>query len=158
MSLKATELKAIVVMADLQEQDRAITSDQCMSVGHFDYACFRNRDGKGRTYHDSAPAMLNFVVRFNAIAKAKQFYQLIQNNDPGTLSFLFNATFSSDRYLDDYAGAMVVKGFIVDIQEDFHSKVSSVQEDKQMIARVRMQIHSIFYKSGNTTKELSFVQ
>ena len=157
MSLKVTELKAIVVMADLQNQDVSITSDKCMSVGHFDYCCFRNRDSKGRTYHDSAPAMLNFIVRFNSIEKAKQFYQQIQKNESGTLSFLFNASFSNGN-LDDYASAMVVNGFIVDIQEDFHSKVSSVQEDQQMIARVRMQVHSIIYKNSNTVKELAFVQ
>ena len=157
MSLRATELKAIVVMADLQEQGKSITRDQCMSVEHFDYSCFRSRDSKGRTYHDSMPAMLNFIVRFNTVEQARPFYKQIKDNEPGTLSFLFNASFLGDN-LTEFPDAMVVKGFIVDIQEDLHSRALSGREDQQIIARVRVQVHSIIYKGINTTKKLVFVQ
>lgn len=155
----SNELKAIVVMADLREEADSITRDRCISVEHFDYCCSRNRDEKGYTYHASIPAMLNFSVRVNAADQVKQFYKKITSNTPGAISFLFNASFSDAKHLTDYADAMVAEGFVIDVQEDFRSAALFGQDDQQIIARVRMQVHSITYMLSNAgTKTLAFVQ
>lgn len=152
------ELKAIVVMNNLLEASGSITRDQCMSVEHFDYHFAHKRDEKGHTYKASEPAMLNFSVRLNSVEQAKPFYKQLTVIEYGPLSFLFNAAFSDTRHLTDYDDAMVVDGFIVDVQEDFSSTALTAQSEEQIILRARMLVRSVTYIGRNENKKLCFIQ
>lgn len=155
--IMSNELKAVVAVADLQE-NVGILRDQCMSVQHFSYGCSYRRDDKGRTYRSSLPAMLDFSVRVNAAELARPFYRQMTRNDRCALSFIFNATFTDAKRLDDYADAMVALGYIVDVQEDFRSAAHSGSDEEQILVHVRMQVHSITYVRESETKTLAFVQ
>lgn len=158
MQLRVNELKALVVIADLSESEKNITSEQCMSVQHFDYHCARKRDQKGRTYQAAEPTMLCFSVRINAADQAKPFYSQMMSQDAGIVSFIFNASFNDTHRLQKYDDAMVVNGFVVDVQEDFCSAAATEQNEEQIILRARMQVCSITYMGETDNKVLSFVQ
>lgn len=154
-----TELKAIVVMANLLEEGVAITRDQCMSVEHFDYRCARKRDAKGRTYRASEPAILNFSVRINSAEQAQPFYKQLTDSGRCPLSFIFNATFANtSKRLTDYDDALVVDGYVVDVQEDFQSSPMIEQREQQILFRARMLVRSIIYKGRNDNYSLCFIQ
>ena len=158
MPLQVNELKAVAVMADLLESEKSITQDKCMSVKHFDYRCARRRDSRGRACHANEPAWLTFSVCINSAEQAKPIYQQLTDSKRSPMSFLFNALFSDTKRLTDYYDAMVVEGYVVDVQEDFCSAALSGQEEEQIVLRVRMQVHSIKYVGKNDCKKLAFLQ
>lgn len=154
-----TELKAIAVMADLQEQGIVITRDRCMSVEHFDYRCERKRDAKGRTYRANEPAILNFCVRINSTGQAQPFYKQLTDNGRCPMSFIFNASFDNgSRRLTDYDDGLVVDGYVVDVEEDFQSAASTDQSEQQITLRARMLVGSITYMGRNDNYSLCFIQ
>ncbi|MBO4249759.1 MAG: hypothetical protein J5884_00730 [Paludibacteraceae bacterium] len=157
MQLLSNELKAVAVMADISENGATVTRDQCMTVEHFDYRCARKRDRDGRTYASSEPVELAFSVRINGEDQAKPFYrQLCSGDEYGVLSFLFNTTFQATGRLDSYEQALAVEGFVVDVQEDFHSAQTETNEG-QIILRARMLVRSIIYVGQNNNKILCFI-
>lgn len=156
MQLLSKELKAVAVMADVSEQWATVIRDQCMSVDDFRYRLARKRDRKGRTYGASEPVMLSFSVRLNSADQAEPFYQHLTDDEYGTLSFIFNATFSDTKRLEGFDEAMAVEGYIVDVQEHFHSAALSGGEE-QIILRARMLVRSIIYLAENDNKTLCFI-
>ena len=156
MQLLSNELKAVAVITDMTEQGVSVTRDQCMTVDHFDYRCVRKRDSVGRTYGATNPVELSFSVRINTAEQAQTLYQYIASDEPGVLSFLFNATFSDTKRLSGYDEAMAVEGFVVDIKEDFQSAVTE-QIEEQVILRARMHVRSIIYLRQDEQKTLCFI-
>ena len=156
MQLLSNELKAVAVMADMTETADGITSDQCMSVQHFDYRCARKRDAKGRTYKASEPTMLHFSVRLNSTEQARTFFKQLTDSEYGNLSFVFNLTFSETGRLKDYDNAMVVEGYLVDLKEDFYSAEPMGQEE-QMMLNASMLVRAITYLEQNDRKTLCFI-
>ena len=159
MHLQANELKAVAVMADMTESEKNITQDKCMSVKHFDYRCSRRRDSKGRTCHANQPAWLNFSVAVNSAEQTRPFYEQMTDQKRSPITFLFNAVFSDTKRLADYYDAMVVEGWVVDVQEQFCSVAQSANaEEEQIIVRACMQVQSILYIDKNGSKKLEFLQ
>ena len=156
MQLLSNELKAVAVMANMTEAADGITSDQCMSVQHFDYHCAHKRDAKGRTYQANEPAILRFRVRLNSAEQAQLFYQKLTDSEFGFLSFVFNVTFSETGRLQDYDDAMVIEGYIVDLQEDFHSAALAEREELITLS-VRMLVRAITYLGQYDNKTLCFI-
>lgn len=159
MQVLSNELKAVAVLADISEEGSSITRDQCMAVEHFHYRCARKRDTKGHTYASCEPVELSFDVRINAADQAKPFYQHLTSGDDDTvLSFLFNATFSATKRLATYEQAMAVNGFIVDVQEIYHSASPIDDSEEQIILRARMLVRSIIYVEDDNQRTLQFVE
>lgn len=153
----SNELKAVAVMADMSESGVTITRDQCMSVEHFDYHCERKRDKTGRTYNASEPVLLCFSVRVNAVGSAHPLYEQLTRTEAGTMSFIFNATFSGTKRLTGYFEAMVVEGYVVDVKESLSSATLSGQSEQQIILSACMLVRSINYIGQNDTKTLCFI-
>lgn len=157
MQSLSNELKAIAVMADISESGTMVTRDQCMTVEKFQYHCERKRDSYGHTYGASDPVELTFCVRINSADQAQPFYQQLTEEEHDVVSFLFNATFSDTKRLSGYDEAMAVEGFIVDIQEVFHSAALSTQDEEQVLLRARMLVRSIIYVAQDDKKTLCFI-
>ena len=158
MPLMMNELKAVVVKCDIREEEKSITRDKCMSVEHFDYSLERKRDYDGRTYTGNEPAMLCFSVRVNAAEQAKPFYDQMTTQDNCMLTFLFNASFSGTKRLTDYYEAMVVDGYIVDIEEEFRSAVLNDPKEEQIILHARVLTRSITYIGQESNKTIYIIQ
>ena len=157
MQSLSNELKAIAVMADISDSGTTVTRDQCVTVEQFQYRCERKRDSYGHTYGANEPVELTFCVRINAADQAQPFYRQLTEVDFDTLSFLFNATFSDTKRLSGYDEALAVEGYIVDVQEVFHSAALSAQDEEQILLRARMQVRSIVYTGQDDKKTLCFI-
>lgn len=158
MPLKMNELKAVVVMADLREEGKSITRDKCMSVEHFDYRLEHKRDYDGRTYTGNESAMLRFSVRINGAEQAKPFYEQMTSQENIPLTFIFNAFYSDTKHLMDYDDAMVVDGYVVDIQEEFRSAILNDPNEEQIILHARVLTRSITYIGQENNKTIYIVQ
>lgn len=157
MQVLSKELKAVAVTVDMSEPNTSITRDQCMSVDNFTYRCRRRRDSKGRTYGANEPVELCFNVRLNSADLAQPLYRLLNDNEHGIVSFVFNATFSETKRMNGYDEAMAVEGFIVDIQEEYRGAISA-SEEEQIILSARMMVRAITYLAQNDNKTLRFIQ
>ena len=159
MQLQVKELKAVAVIADLSEAGSSVTSDQCMTVEHFDYQCARKRDSRGVTYGASMPSDLHFTVRINNADQTKPVYQQLMETENNPITFIFNATFSDNKRLSAYDDAMVIEGFVIEVAEAFQSAALDAQKEEQILLRARMQVRSLTYiGQDNNTKQLAFVQ
>lgn len=158
MQLLSNELKAVAVMSDLSQSGTSVTRDACMSVEDFRYSCARKRDWDGKMYGSTEPVMLSFSVRINAADQAQPFYAQLASEESSVLSFMFNATFSNTKRLSTYDEAIAVDGYIVDVEEDYHSAALSEQTEEQMILRARMLVRSINYLAEGGNKTLTFIQ
>ena len=82
----------------------------------------------------------------------KLYYEQMHQNQPATFTFIFNATFGAYERLADYEDAMIVKGFVVDVEDDYTS--ADGEDAEQMLVHVRLLINSIIYNGRDRNRTL----
>ena len=137
-------LKALLTLDDMT-LGMPIRQEGCQTVQHFAYRCCRSRDSQGRPYGPTNATILRFVLKSLANNESKHFYRRLQDNESNTFSFIFNATFDEIRLLKDYDDAMVVTGYVVEVQEVFGADMPEVEDKEQMYMCVDILVESIEY-------------
>lgn len=143
------QLKGICTFGDVTDNSIRIVKSHCYSLQNYTYDCFRSRDEQGIPYGNTAASVLRFTVRFVQMNESKSFYQKLKSNESCIISFFFNATFTDNQELSSYDSALAMKGFIVDLKEQFQSK-----SQKQVELIVEFLIKSIVYVGKDHAKEL----
>jgi hypothetical protein len=158
MQSQTYELKAVVVVGDILETGASVTQDKCLTVQRFNYTCQRKRDHTGKAYGPTDPVFMNFAIRVNSPEQAKPFYQNMVSTAHYPISFLFNASFNATFRLSDYADAMVVDGYVVEVEDNFNSGDPDMEETDQMILDVKLQVRSITYLGKGNNKVMTFIK
>lgn len=158
MQSQTYELKAVVVVGDILETGGSVTQDKCMTVQRFNYTCQRKRDDTGKAYGPMDPVFLNFTIRVNSSEQAKPFYQNMVSTTHYPVSFLFNASFNATLRLADYADAMVVDGYVIDVKDNFNSGTPGTSETEQISLDVQVQVRSITYLGRGNNKVMTFIK
>ncbi|MGM9760184.1 MAG: hypothetical protein ACI30I_08745 [Parabacteroides sp.] len=145
-------LKALVTLEDLT-LGLPIRQKGCQTVQHFSYRCGRSRNSQGKPYGPTTASILHFTLKSLSNNESKHFYRRLQDNETHTFSFLFNATFDGLQLLSDYDDAMVVTGYVIDIEEFFGTQMEEIEDKEQMYMRVDLLVESIEYvgKMSNRT-------
>lgn len=125
-----------------------IEKNNCPIVQHFSYKCQRNRNDAGIPYGSTIPTELKFTILLGSSKDSKQFYQQLTLNELFEHTFIFNPSFddSSKAYLKYYEDAMIVKGYVVDVDEDFDTKGTDDNEDNLIQIEVTLLLSSITYQ------------
>lgn len=143
MPILTNHLKAILYADNLLENSRNVEKDKCPTIQHFLYTCQRSRNDTGIPYGNTTPTELKFTIRLGKPDDAKIFYQQIRMNELFFFSFIFNANFDQNKRLKDYDDAMVVRGYVVDIKEDYAPATSDATD--QMLVEVTLLLSRITY-------------
>lgn len=138
-------LKAVLFPENFQEVGENVEKRLCKIVQHFSYKCQRSRNDAGIPYGNTTPTELQFTIKLESPDDSKVFYQQLQQNELFNHSFVFNATFDQRDRLKTYDDAMIVKGFVVDVKEDYDAKVTEDGSAQQILIKVTLLLSSITY-------------
>ena len=73
----------------------------------------------------------------------------MQQNEPEFFTFLFNATLFNRQYVTGYEDAMVVNGYVIDVEDDFTNAPTSEGNTEQMLIHVKLLVANITYIGVN---------
>ncbi len=136
---------AMLVAEDVNEVGASITRDKCYVVQHYSYSSERRRHDVQMIESMEMSSYIDFVIRIANANAGKQFYQQMRVNEAFTYSFLFNATFNGSGRMLGYEDGMIVKGYIVDIEEDISASNQEEGKDTQVLMKVKLLLNSITY-------------
>ena len=148
-TLYSNELKALLVPEDFLENPMSVLKEQCLTVQHFDYQCEHKRNASGEVYGSTEPVILKFSIRVNSPRQARVFYNNLLSNSDHSYSFLFNATLFNRQYVTGYEDAMVVNGYVIDVEDDFTNEPTSEGSTEQMLIHVKLLVVNITYIGVN---------
>lgn len=131
--------------------------DKCFTVLHFNYECKKERNQAGFPFGDTTSTILSFTIKLMNPEDGKLFYQQMQMNEPGDYTFLFNAELQNRQVVTDSEDAMVVCGYVVDVEDDYSSTPSVDGSTEQMQIHVKLLVANITYigTNGNRYVEIS---
>ena len=107
MFIVSDYLKAILYTGNLMEcrydsNQWTVAKEKCLTIQHFTYKCQRNRNDAGIPYGGVTPTELEFFE----------------------FTFIFNASFKEGDSLTGFDDAMVTRGYVVDVKEDFSKGIT----------------------------------
>lgn len=138
-------LKAVLYPDNILEVGENVEKRFCQTIQHFSYKCQRSRNEAGFPYGGTTPTELQFTVRLESTDGSKLFYQQMQRNEIFSYTFIFNATYNQFDRLNVYDDAMIAKGFVVDVKEDYDATMSEDGTLQQILVTVTLLLSSVTY-------------
>ena len=138
----SNHLKAMLYPEDIRSIDERkfrIPCDRCFTVLHFSYECKRERNKSGYPFGNTTTTILDFTIRLMSPEDGKPFYHQMQQNEPE-----FNR-----QYVTGYEDAMVVNGYVIDVEDDFTNEPTSEGSTEQMLIHVKLLVANITYIGVN---------
>ena len=156
----SNHLKATLYTDDIRSLDERrfrIPFDRCFTVLHFSYECRRERNKLGYPFGDTTSTILDFTVRLMSPEDGKPFYHQMQQNEPDYFTFMFNVTLFNRQAVTGYEDAMIVNGYVIDVDDDFTNAPTSEGDTEQMLIHVKLLVANITYVglNGNRSIEIS---
>ena len=151
MSFISNFLKAILYPDNLLEYGKIgdnqwnAEKDKCPVIQHFSYKVERNRNDAGIPYGGTTPTELKFTIRLGQPDDSKLFYDRLMSNELFEYTFIFNATFDDNKRLKSFEDAMVTRGYVVDVKEDYDRAVTDGNLSDQILVEVTLLLSSITY-------------
>lgn len=146
----SNQLKAVLFLGDLTE-GIPFRQEAGFTIQHFDYNSFRSRDRVGNPYGPSNASLMQITLKTISADGYKELYQRLNSTELFPFTVIFNATYDKFKILQDYADAMIVNGYIVEIEELFDS-LSKTHEG--MMLTMRILIHSLDYLGNRVGRKL----
>ena len=151
-------LKAILLPGDILSSSESISRDQFLTLQDFSYRLSRTVDDMGMPFGETNSAVLEAAVRIFRPEQSKEFYERLARSLPESFSFLFNTTFKQDKTVDDYEDAMVVTGYVVDVEETFSPAVGTGGKSQQMLLTFKLLMSSVNFLGKEHNKELRIIK
>ena len=121
----SNHLKAVLLQGDILEDNVKYGQKDCQTVLVFDYNFERNCNSKGIPFGATINPVVGFTLRITDDLKVKSFFSLLKSEDIVEFSFVFGITFDSDSKISNYENAVVVRGYVVGIEQDYSYGASS---------------------------------
>ena len=151
----SNQLKALLVLDDITDEGVSVWQNNCFTVQHFSYQCNRQRNEAGVPYGPTLPSYLDFTVRVSENDSAKLLFERIGISKTFPYSFLFNASFSTQRRLSDCEDGMVAQGYLVELDESYDSAANNGGTQEQMLIRGRLLLSHIRYVGRENSLKLN---
>lgn len=151
----SNHIKALLIIDDVFEAAVPAHRSSCITLQQFDYSCGRTRDELGMPYNDTGSIVLQFTIKAaDSDGNGRVFYERLRSVDSYSYSFVFNATFDSDKRLSGYEDAMTAEGYVVEVEEIYSSSFATGSEE-QMLMKVKLIVREITYAGKNNNKKLA---
>lgn len=141
-------------LADVNAMQSSILKGNGFFVQNFSYNSTReHNDLQGHTYHIEDATIVDVTLRLNTADHPKPFMEQIKAPDMHAYSFLFNPTYTKFGRLEKMDDAMVVNGYIVDIEEEY--KLAPEKDtQEQMLMHVKLLANKILFLGKSKEKNL----
>lgn len=137
----SNQLKAVLFLEDINEGIPMRQADG-YTVQHFDYNYYRTRDHEGKPYGGSNTSLMDITIKTISADGYKELYRRLHSRELHPFTIVFNATYDEFRILENYADAMVVNGYMVEIEEVF----DTMSEKQQgMMLSMKILLHTLDY-------------
>lgn len=137
----SNQLKAALFLEDILE-GIPLRQENGFTVQHFDYNCFRTREKAGKPYGPSNASLMHITVKTLSADGYKELYRRLNSTERYAFTLVFNASYDEFKILQDYADAMVVNGYIVEIEELFDT---ASKKKEGMMLSMKILLHSLDY-------------
>jgi hypothetical protein len=146
----SNQLKAVLFLGDITE-GIPMRQQEGLTVQHFDFNCFRPRNNIGVPYGPSNASLMQITLKTVSADGYKELYDRLQSDELYHFSVVFNASFDEFKLLKEYGDAMMVVGYIVEIEEEF----DTVDKPKQgMMLSMKILLHTLSMVGKNQTKTI----
>ena len=96
------------------------------------------------------------MLKVSSSATSKTFYDNLVLNEPSVFSFLFDNTFVGKKELTDFENALIVRGYVVDIEESFDKNPTEREGSfNMMMLKVELLLAEIRYIGGASSSTSS---
>ena len=146
----SNQLKAVLFLEDITE-GIPMRQENGFTIQHFDYNCFRTRDKVGRPYGPSNASLMQITVKTISADGYKELYYRLNSEERHLYSVIFNATYDEYKILKDYADAMVVNGYVVEVEEVFDT---TGNKKEGMALSMKILLHSLDYLGKRVDRKL----
>ena len=153
----SNQLKAVLALDNILEEGVSIWQNNCFTVQQFQYCCQRQRDDAGVPYGSTQTSFLTFTLRVAKGDSAKGLLERLGSWETAPFSFLFNASFGSNKRLADYEDALVATGYLVDVEEAYDNTRQAGQEQEQMLISGKLLLTNLAYLGLHNTLKLIIV-
>lgn len=145
------ELKGLCLTENFKEVPE-VRQEKCLTLQDFKYKCERNRMETGAPFGGTLETLVTFTVRVNADNFI--FHERLNSHTPYDYSFIFNASFDNLKKMNENEGIIVVKGYVVDVEELFDTSDKTTKNSEQMLVKITLLGNSITYVGMTNDKEL----
>lgn len=157
-TIQLQELKAVLIHENILENPLNILKENCLTIQSLVYDCVHNRNHVGEVNGTTEPVILKFTVRVNSSHHAKQFYQESILNHSFNFSVLFNVLWGADNRMTSYEDGFIADGYVVHVEEDYHSGKDRSGLDQQMLLSVKVLVRSVTYLGRDRNHKSVFIQ
>lgn len=117
------------------------------TLERFQYMWSRERNGDNIPFGPTRDASLEFLVKTSNKASMDKVYKGMLTNTASDYVFLFNDTYADTRKLNEYGNYLLVRGYVVEVEEAFNKEMSTGQYNT-MLFRVKMIPAKVTYDSA----------
>ena len=117
MNMQSKYLKAILWPEDLFEHEGSVLQQNCYTVQDYKYHCYRKRDEYGNPNGAIFSDYLEFSVIASSLKSSKTFYKNMDKKESTAYTFIFNATFNPTGRLNNFEDGIMVRGYVIDVEE-----------------------------------------
>lgn len=146
-------LKVLFVVGNVLDENRKWTQEGMLTVQKFDYAFSRTCNSNGIPFGATTNPIVEFTLKFMAENKVKSLVDDIMSRSEDEFSFLFNAQFDQQRKLENFENAVVVRGYVVDMEQMFAATESN-NENQPMELKVKVLASDLTYAGSQSNKTL----
>lgn len=149
----SNHLKAVFLKGNILDDDARFSQYDCLTAQRFDYNFERTCNSKGIPFGSTTHPVVSFSLRFMDDLKVKSFFSLINSMDVAEFSFVFGVTFDENRRISSYENAVVVRGYVVGLEQDYTYNVSSEGEFQRLL-NVEFLALDVTYAGSQSNKTL----
>ena len=148
------QLKAVLFTDNFLDQPANLVKSNCYTVQDYRYHCYRERDEFRNPYGTILSEYLDFSVIVSNVRGTKIFYERLEDPESNYFSFVFNASFNEIGRLTDYEDGLIVKGYVIDIEEKCLNDDENSQE--QLLLHVKILFNQLSFLGKETVHNLIF--
>ena len=149
----SNRLIVVVFAGNYSEYGKSWTKNEANTVISYHYDCGRARNAWGKPYGLSHSSYLEFWVRNFSEKFEKDLLRQIHTTEACDYSLLFNVEFDSNQRISHFDDCLIVRGYPVDIQEEYYTGADNNNLEGQRIIKVKILLTSINF-DAETNKGL----
>lgn len=154
MAILSNNVKVSLATVDICEQN-LLSRNSLATVQSYDYNLVKIINPYGTVSDNAGGSVFKFTIRVGTKDNLTVYYERLQQTFQTAFSLLFNPIFDDSGNLVSYGGALIIRGYVVDLEEIYDRQLADTQGE-QMSLSVNVLIKKIIYIGENNNLSYEF--
>lgn len=150
----SNQIKALAFYGDLTSANAKLHRDEAVTLQNYYYRCVRSRNALGFPYGNPHSMQVEFTVRNFSVSWEKNLLEIMKSNETHSFSFIFNGVFNESRRLEDFDDALILRGFVVDMEHIYDNYQEENSTMGQRLMKIKLLLSNIVYKGEYADRKL----